>query len=63
MAIETVCLTSGCVFHTHITPKGWSIEVEFPDELDLNEEDATLATDLLHNQVELILALLSKMQG
>ena len=56
MATETKCLTPGCVFHTHIQPKSWSVCVDFQLPIALDEEESILVEKLLHNQVELVLS-------
>ena len=56
MAVKTECLTPGCIFHTLIHSEGWSLTIDFPESLTLSEEQAELATVLLHNQVELVLS-------
>ena len=55
MALETKCLTPGANFHSSIGTKYISMRVVLPFELKINEEEAKLLDDLLHNQIELVL--------
>jgi hypothetical protein len=56
MALETNCLTDGCIYHTHIEPSHIEVVVDLPTELDLTDEQAYEVEKLLHNQVELVIA-------
>jgi hypothetical protein len=56
MALETECLTDGCVYHTHVGPEHLDVTVDFPTTLELTKEQAGQIEKLLHNQVELVIA-------
>ncbi len=62
MALETNCLTDGCVYHTHIEsnsdpyPSHIEVVVDIPFYLFLTNEQAKEVETLLHNQVELVIA-------
>ena len=52
----TRCLTSGAQFHISSNPRGIGINVDFPFQLDLDENQAIEMEDLLHNAIELVLS-------
>ena len=56
MALETNCLTGGCMYHTHISASRVGVVVDLQTELDLTDEQADEIGNLLHNQVELVIA-------
>ena len=53
---STRCLTSGAQFHIGINPQKVNINVDFPFQLYLNEEQAIEMETLLHNAIELVLS-------
>lgn len=55
MANKTKCLTSGAVFHTDINKRSVSVKVDLPFDLDVDEKEAEVLENLLHNQLELVL--------
>tara|TARA_R110002020_G_scaffold125629_1_gene282953 strand:+ start:233 stop:421 length:189 start_codon:yes stop_codon:yes gene_type:complete len=55
MANSTKCLTSGAVFHIHITEDNVSAKVDLPFKLDITEKEAEILETLIHNQLELVL--------
>lgn len=56
MAKATKCLTTGAQFHTEISPNRVSVSVDIPFNLDLNNESGEELENLLHNAVEMVLA-------
>jgi NAD(P)H-flavin reductase len=76
MALETNCLTDGCVYHTYVGARyetdellQWDMDavrsthsshvevvVDIPTTLVLTKEQAEEIENLLHNQVELVIA-------
>lgn len=55
MANSTKCLTSGAIFHTHITDSGIVTKITLPFNLDINEDEAEIIETLIHNSLETIL--------
>ena len=55
MALETKCLTPDAKFHTYIGERLIAIDVELPFNLDINEHEAILLENLIHNQLEVVL--------
>jgi len=55
MALETKCLTPDAIFYSSIGTKYISMRVVLPFDLKIDEEEARLLDDLLHNQIELVL--------
>jgi len=55
VANKTKCLTSGAVFHTDINKRSVSVKVDLPFDLDVDEKEAEVLENLLHNQLELVL--------
>jgi hypothetical protein len=53
---STECLNSGAQFHISVRPESVSIDVDFPFELSMQEQDAIEMETLLHNAVELVLS-------
>lgn len=54
-AVKTECQTKNAVYNTKITDKEVNITIEIPFELKLNEKEAKLLEDNLHNVIELVL--------
>ena len=52
----TRCLTSGAQFHISINPSNVEIDVDFPFQLNLDENQAIEMETLLHNAIELVLS-------
>tara|TARA_B100000212_G_scaffold296362_1_gene239692 strand:- start:1336 stop:1776 length:441 start_codon:yes stop_codon:yes gene_type:complete len=52
----TRCLTSGAQFHISTSPSGVGIDVDFPFQLNLDENQAIEMETLLHNAIELVLS-------
>lgn len=52
---STKCLTSGAIFETHITEKGISVKVGFPFNINIDESEAEVLENLIHNSLELAL--------
>ena len=55
MAIKTKCLTPGCTFTTEVNAGSVAITAAFPQDIKLDEQEASLLQDLLHNTMELVL--------
>lgn len=55
MAIKTKCLTPDCRFTTEMNAGSVAITVTFPQDIKLDEQEAILLQDLLHNSMELVL--------
>jgi len=55
MANPTKCLTSGAIYHTHIKQTKVSVSVDIPFDLNIDEKEAELLENLIHNQLELVL--------
>lgn len=56
MAIESKCLTPKAIYKMHLSEDQLLVQVEFGNELDLSEEEASLMEILIHNQLELVLS-------
>lgn len=55
-ARKTPCQTPGAEFHTKISPKNISVRVTLPESKKIEEEQARLVEDELHNVVELVVS-------
>lgn len=55
-AMETPCQTPDVMFNIHIEEKKISIELDLPNELDLDEDSAKLLEANIHNALEMVLA-------
>ena len=55
-AVKTKCQTEGAVYQTDISEKNVSINVKIPFNLDLDNDEAKLLEDNIHNALELVLA-------
>ena len=56
MARSTKCQTPDAHFHISTNPKEILVRVEFGRTIDLNEKEAELLEDNIHNVLELVLA-------
>lgn len=56
MATETPCQTPGARYHTSVSTRGVTVNVEFGTWFYIDEARAKLLEDTLHNAVELALA-------
>lgn len=54
-AVKTECQTKGAIYNTKISDDKIDVSVEIPFELELNEDDAKLLEDNIHNALELVL--------
>jgi len=54
-AVKTECQTDGAIYDTKISDNKVSITVEIPFDLNLDEKEAKLLEDNLHNALELVL--------
>ncbi len=50
------CKTPGALFHTHVRPEGFEVEMLHPKEIDLTEEQAEKIEDQVHDALEAIYA-------
>lgn len=55
-AVKTECQTPDANFKTNISDNKISVEIELPMDLNLNEKEAKLLEDNIHNAMELVLA-------
>ncbi len=55
-AIKTKCQTEGAVYKTDISKNDINIKIEIPFELKLDEDEAKLLENNIHNVLELVLA-------
>lgn len=56
MAVKTPCQTPGAVFHTNISSRNITLSIDLPKDLKLDESEAVLLGNNLHNAAELVLA-------